>query len=132
ASDSIQLENSLYRKCLTHDGAGNPPVGKACDPDDPNQEWRWIEHLILQNIGSGHCLEGFSTQPNFRMQECDFLSKQQHFTCIFNVIRGDTNICLDDSTLQMISGADTTVHESQCKWKIFGSSNDRSICNTTT
>lgn len=131
ASDSIQLENSWYRKCLTHDGAGNPPVGKECDPDDLNQKWRWIEHLILQNFDSGQCLQAFSTQPDLHMQECDFLSKQQHFTCVFNWIRGDKNVCLDN-TLRVIKGGSTNVHESQCKWKVFGALNERSICNTTT
>ena len=112
---------------------GEQPVGVDCDPSDPKQEWRWVNNLFLQNIGSGQCLETFSTEPKFRMQDCSFLS-QQRYTCVFNIIKAPTALllCLNSALKLKNYGDILEVHKSHCRWKIFGSSNGGSICNSTT
>ena len=135
ASDGMRLEQTWHKKCLTHDIAMDPvrPLGQDCDLTNPNQEWRWINHLFLQNVGTGQCLHTFSTHPKHRMEDCAFSTKQRYF-CSFNMIRSPTAllVCLDGHLkLDDISGLNN-VRRSFCKWNVFGASNGESICNMTT
>jgi hypothetical protein len=134
ASDGMRLEQTWHGKCLTHDTSvsSGQPAGRHCDPANPYQEWRWLNYLFLQNVGSGQCLQTFSDWPVYRMQECSF-SSEQRCACRFNSIKPSTPtkmMCLnsDSNVVQM----NQELHERECKWKVFGASNEESICNTTT
>ena len=135
ASEGIRLEQTWRRKCLTHDIAVYPtrPFGGDCDLTNPNQEWRWINHIFLQNVGTGQCLQTFSIRPKHRMEDCAF-STHQRYLCSFNMIKssGASTICLDDHFKLRDMSDLTNVRRSVCKWNIFGASNGESICNMTT
>ena len=135
ASDGIRLEQTWHKQCLTHDIAlsRTRPLGRDCDLTNPNQEWRWINHIFLQNVGTGQCLQTFSTRPKHRMEDCAFSTQQRYF-CSFNMIKSPavSIICLDDQFKLRDFSDLTNPRRSLCKWNVFGASNGESICNMTT
>ena len=128
AGEGIRLENAWYEKCLTHDATQNLILGRDCNLADDFQEWRWIENLLLQNVGSGKCLKASSTGTTFEIQECVFSTNSQRYTCMFNLIKTfrETYLALDISFQLVGSGTSEKV-----RWRVFPASNDNPICNTT-
>ena len=69
ASESFLLYNNWNQLCLTH-ALPNAARGASCDQTDPNQQWRWVDGLCLQNVGSGQCVTSTATGELFEMQAC--------------------------------------------------------------
>jgi hypothetical protein len=63
------LQNSWEKLCLTH-VLPDAARGTTCDQADPNQQWRWIDGLFLQNVASGQCVTTTATNDQYEMQDC--------------------------------------------------------------
>ena len=126
-SETIRLQNTWFNKCLSYDGG--IPVGRDCDTNDGRQEWRWMNNLILENINSRLCLQRFTTDPVFRMENCDPSLEGQHFAGIFNFIRSTLSpvaiLCLVSPPFELSICPFSSVPN---RWKVYGASGEKSIC----
>lgn len=129
-SETFRLQNTWFKKCLSDDGvSGSIPVGRDCDVNDGRQEWRWINNLVLKNINSHLCLQRFTADPVFRMENCDPSLEGQHFAGTFNFIRSTLSpvvfLCLVSSPFELSICPFSSVPN---RWKIYGASGEKSIC----
>ena len=70
ASESFMLYNPGNDRCLAH-SSGSDAIGKACDANQNNQKWRWLDVLHLQNVHTQKCVAARSANPFFEMRDCD-------------------------------------------------------------
>ncbi|XP_028392974.1 uncharacterized protein LOC114517441 isoform X2 [Dendronephthya gigantea] len=130
--ENFMLLNNWNNKCLQHK-PGSAARGTDCSPSNSHQQWRWLDGLYLQNVGSEQCITSLPNEPFFDMQNCVSGSDDQRLICSFNMITGSQR-GQNTKTLGM-KGNDVSFIMSgsaggkRRKWSVYDAVNKKSICN---